>query len=95
MRVGHAIKDRAGRRVATRRASNLKKILNAKRTLAEGLAVDVRSLKARPHFVEHHLAHLASSYYVSPFDRADVLIPQSLEMDERSLTLAEHEVLQR
>ena len=30
-------------------------------------------LKAKPHFVEHHLAHIASSYYVSPFDRAAVL----------------------
>jgi carbamoyltransferase len=73
MRVRHAVKDRAGRKVATRRASNLKKILSAKHTLAEGLGVDARSLKAKPHFVEHHLAHIASSYYVSPFDRAAVL----------------------
>src|SRR4051812_37232142 len=32
-RVAHAIKDRAGRQVATRRAANLRKILNAKQTL--------------------------------------------------------------
>ena len=32
-----------------------------------------KRLKADPHFVEHHLAHIASSYYVSPFDRAAVL----------------------
>src|SRR4026208_573412 len=31
MRVAHAIRDRAGRRVATRRVGNLRKILNAKR----------------------------------------------------------------
>jgi carbamoyltransferase len=73
MRVRHAVTDRAGRQVATRRASNLRKILGAKRTLADGLGVDVRSLRAKPHFVEHHLAHIASSYYVSPFDRAAVL----------------------
>jgi len=72
-RVAHAIKDRAGRRVAARRAANLTKILNAKQTLAEGLGVDPKRLKADPHFVEHHLAHIASSYYVSPFDRAAVL----------------------
>jgi carbamoyltransferase len=72
-RLSHALLDRAGRQVATRRASNLKKILNAKHTLAAGLGLDVRALKAKPHFVEHHLAHIASSFYVSPFERAAVL----------------------
>jgi hypothetical protein len=52
---------------------NLRKILNAKATLADGLAIPAGSLRARPHFVEHHLAHIASSYYVSPFERAAVL----------------------
>ncbi len=30
-------------------------------------------LKARLHFVEHHVAHAASAYYCSPFDEAAVL----------------------
>jgi carbamoyltransferase len=72
-RISHAVKDRAGRQVAAQRAGNLRKILAAKRTLADGLGVPVKTLKARTHFVEHHLAHIASSYYVSPFDRAAVL----------------------
>jgi carbamoyltransferase len=72
-RISHAVKDRAGRQVATRRAGNLRKILAAKRTLAEGLGVQPKALKARTHFVEHHLAHIASSYFVSPFDRAALL----------------------
>jgi carbamoyltransferase len=72
-RAIHAFKDRAGRQVATRRVGNLRKILNAKQTLADGLGVPADRLKAKPHFVEHHLAHIASSYYVSPFDRAAVL----------------------
>jgi carbamoyltransferase len=72
-RVTHAVRDRAGRQVATRRASNLRKILRAKETLAAGLGVARRDLHAKAHFVEHHLAHIASSYYVSPFDRAAVL----------------------
>ena len=72
-RVTHALKDRAGRQVASRRVGNLRKILNAKQTLADGLGVPAGSLKAKPHFVEHHLAHIASSYYVSPFQRAAVL----------------------
>jgi carbamoyltransferase len=72
-RIAHAVKDRAGRQVAARRAGNLRKILAAKRTLADGLGMPLKALKARTHFVEHHLAHIASSYYVSPFDRAAVL----------------------
>lgn len=72
-RVVHALKDRAGRQVAARRASNLRKILGAKSTLAEGLGVPVSRLHAKAHFVEHHLAHIASSFFVSPFERAAVL----------------------
>src|SRR3954463_8332313 len=38
-RVAHAVKDRAGRQVASRRVGNLRKILRAKQTLAGGLGV--------------------------------------------------------
>jgi carbamoyltransferase len=72
-RVFHALKDRAGRQVAAKRASNLRKILRAKATLAEGLGVPESALRAKPHFVEHHVAHIGSSFYVSPFERAAVL----------------------
>jgi carbamoyltransferase len=72
-RVAHAVRDRAGRQVATRRASNLRKVLRAKRTFAEGVSVPVDRLKTKAHFVEHHLAHIGSSFYVSPFERAAVL----------------------
>jgi carbamoyltransferase len=72
-RFAHAVKDRAGRHVATKRAANLRKILRAKATLAEGLGVPQSGLKAKAHFVEHHLAHLGSSFFVSPFERAAVL----------------------
>ena len=72
-RIVHAFKDRAGRQVATRRAANLRRILRAKTTLAEGLRVSPGAVRAKVHFVEHHRAHIASSYFVSPFDRAAVL----------------------
>jgi carbamoyltransferase len=72
-RVVHAMKDRAGRQVAAKRASNLRKILRAKATLAEGLGVPESALRAKPRFVEHHIAHIGSSFYVSPFERAAVL----------------------
>ncbi len=72
-RVAFALGSRAGRRAAPGRAANLAKILRARRTLAEGLGVDARRVRARTHFVEHHRSHIASSFYVSPFDRAAVL----------------------
>jgi len=72
-RIRHAVSDRTGRRVAERRVANLRKILRAKITLAEGLGVSVKRLPAKTHLVEHHLAHIASSFYVSPFERAAVL----------------------
>jgi carbamoyltransferase len=72
-RFTHALMDRAGRQVAVRRASNLRKILGAKRTLAEGLGVPASKLRAKAHFIEHHLAHIGSSFFVSPFERAAFL----------------------
>jgi carbamoyltransferase len=44
-----------------------------KSTLAEALDVDGASLKAQVHRVEHHRAHMASSFFVSPFDKAALL----------------------
>ena len=36
-------------------------------------AVDPGTTKARFHNVEHHQAHMASSFFLSPFDKADCL----------------------
>ncbi len=38
--------------------------------LADALHVDVRTLKFQEHHLEHHIAHIASSYYCSPWERA-------------------------
>ena len=42
-------------------------------SLASCLGADVADLKARFHFVEHHVAHASSSFYASPFREAAVL----------------------
>lgn len=41
--------------------------------LAHAFDCDPKSLKAQFHAVEHHAAHLASTFFTSPFDRAAVL----------------------
>jgi len=46
--------------------------------LASTLEVDPRSIGARYHRVEHHVAHLASAFFVSPFDQAAVLSADGL-----------------
>jgi carbamoyltransferase len=41
--------------------------------ITEALGVSADALEARLHHVEHHQAHLASSFFVSPFDSAAVV----------------------
>jgi carbamoyltransferase len=42
-------------------------------TLAHEFEIDPKRIRARFHRVEHHRAHLASTFFVSPFDRAALL----------------------
>jgi carbamoyltransferase len=72
-RLAFASGSRAGRRMAPTRGANLLRILRVRATLAKGLGILHPRIRARTQFVEHHLAHIASSFYVSPFERAAVL----------------------
>ena len=55
------------------RLNNAAKIRDLRDNLATALGVPTSSLRAQFHNIEHHRAHLASSFYVSPFDRAALL----------------------
>jgi carbamoyltransferase len=55
------------------RLSNAAKVRDLKDDLAKALDVPKKSLQAKFHNIEHHRAHLASSFYVSPFERAALL----------------------
>ena len=55
------------------RLRNAARVHNLKDELAESLGVPKTKLRARFHNIEHHRAHLASSFFVSPFDRAALL----------------------
>lgn len=57
----------------TERLANTAKVRNLKDDLAKALAVPKGRVRAEFHHVEHHRAHLASSFYVSPFERAALL----------------------
>jgi carbamoyltransferase len=62
--VFRQIKDRLG---------NAAKVRDLKDDLAQMFGVRKDRLKAQFHNIEHHRAHLASSFFVSPFDHAALL----------------------
>lgn len=55
------------------RLANAGKVRDLKYDLASALGVSKQDLRAEFHNIEHHRAHLASSFFVSPFDRAALL----------------------
>jgi carbamoyltransferase len=55
------------------RFANAAKARDLKDDLASALGTSKSSLRAQFHNIEHHRAHLASSFYVSPFERAALL----------------------
>lgn len=64
---------RAGFQQIKDRLGNAAKVRDLKEELARVFGVSKKSLRARFHNVEHHRAHLASCFYVSPFERAALL----------------------
>jgi carbamoyltransferase len=55
------------------RIGNAAKVRDLKDELARVFNIPKRNLRAQFHNVEHHLAHLASCFFVSPFKRAALL----------------------
>ncbi|HEV2885042.1 MAG TPA: carbamoyltransferase C-terminal domain-containing protein [Pyrinomonadaceae bacterium] len=55
------------------RLNNAARVRDVKDDLAQALGVAEDQLRAQFHNIEHHRAHLASSFYVSPFERAALL----------------------
>jgi carbamoyltransferase len=63
---------------ARERAKVLAKFTSIPEALARAFDRDPRKLAAQFHRVEHHQAHLASSFFVSPFERAALLSADGL-----------------
>jgi carbamoyltransferase len=60
------------------RVKVFRKFTGVRDALAQALDTDPAKIKATFHRVEHHLAHLASAYFVSSFERAAVLSADGL-----------------
>ncbi len=65
-------------RFARERAKVLAQFVGIPEALAQAFDVDPKKLRARFHRVEHHQAHIASAFFVSPFERAALLSADGL-----------------
>jgi carbamoyltransferase len=63
---------------ARERAKVLKEFAGIPESLGKAFDVDPKSLRAKYHRVEHHQAHLASTFFVSPFENAAALSADGL-----------------
>lgn len=67
------IRHGASARYLKARLQNAAKIRDVRVALADGLGIDAGALRAQVHNVEHHQAHVASAFFVSPFEEAAIL----------------------
>jgi carbamoyltransferase len=67
------IRHGASARYLKARLQNAAKIRDVRTALAEALDLDAGDVRAQVHNVEHHQAHVASAFFVSPFDEAAIL----------------------
>lgn len=68
-----AFQRRPSLKFVTDRLQNSAKVGDLKTVFSERLGVKAGEIKAQFHNVEHHRAHLASAFLVSPFDQAAIL----------------------
>lgn len=68
-----AIRNHPSFDLVMNRLKNALRIKDIKTKLSEEFDVSPAKIKARVHYVEHHIAHLGSSFFVSPFDEASVV----------------------
>jgi carbamoyltransferase len=60
------------------RAKVLAKFTGVREALAAAFGSDPKTIRAQFHRIEHHQAHLASAFFVSPFERAALLSADGL-----------------
>ena len=65
-------------RFAFERARVMARFAGIREDLASAFDIAPESIRAKFHRIEHHPAHLASAYFVSPFERAAVLSADGL-----------------
>jgi carbamoyltransferase len=72
-KVLYAVRRRPSFNLIRDRLANAAKVRDPKAALVEALGLRASDLKAEFHNVEHHVAHMASAFFVSPYPEAAVL----------------------
>jgi carbamoyltransferase len=72
-KVRRTLRHRPSMSFVRQRVANQVRVRDAGNATADALGVERGSLRAKLHNVEHHRAHAASAFFVSPFDEAAVL----------------------
>ena len=72
-KVLYVLSSRPSFRLVRDRLANAAKVQDLGQVLAQALHVDRADFKAEFHNVEHHRAHLASAFFVSPYREAAIL----------------------
>jgi carbamoyltransferase len=68
----YALRNRPGRGLLTDRAANYRRVADIPGTVKAALGLAPADRAPKVHWVEHHPAHLGSSFFVSPFEEAAV-----------------------
>ena len=66
------LRNRPATRLLADRARNLRRVRGVAGEVAEAVGLDEARVRRRMHWVEHHPSHLASCFFVSPFEEAAV-----------------------
>ena len=72
-KTGFLLRNRIPWRFLSERLKNRSRLLQISALLAKDFAIPVEDVRNKIRRVEHHLAHVASSFYVSPFEDAALL----------------------
>ncbi|MFQ5881344.1 MAG: carbamoyltransferase [Candidatus Methylomirabilales bacterium] len=72
-KILYALTGLADMRFLKSRLSNVVKVWNIREEVGRALDISPEVLRAELHHVEHHQTHLASTFFVSPFEKAALL----------------------
>ena len=72
-KVIYTLVKRPSSQLVADRFRNMLKVRDPRTELAEALDVDRRRIRAKTHNVEHHLAHISSAFFASPFDESAIV----------------------
>ena len=72
-KVIYTLVRRPSSKLVAHRLRNALKVRDPKSELASALEVDPRRIRATGHNVEHHLAHISSAFFASPYDESAIV----------------------